>query len=186
MNPYDAYGAEREIPKLTDEVIRKDLKEIMYKDVMGTLVMAVMSLLLAFLMSSLVLYSASHILQNGVAWVMVACVWLAEILSVLYYVRRHTDSLTWLTGGSYHVVRKELATISRHEYQGMQVHRSFGRIRRSPVYRDVFYFSGMGKYFATEYALNRAREGEEFYVVVFDKKPTHPVLVYRTDAYRWP
>ncbi len=48
MNPYDKYSSESEIPKLTDAVIRKDLKEIMRKDLMGTIIMAVVSLLFAF------------------------------------------------------------------------------------------------------------------------------------------
>ena len=78
---------------------------------------------------------------------------------------------------SFHVTKRRLDTISYNERQP-----SSGRYS---VERDVFYFEGMDKYFPTPTQVALAKEGDMYYVVTHSEGSTHPVRIYRADAYIW-
>ena len=82
-----------------------------------------------------------------------------------------------LTAADIHIVKRTLDTISYSERQ-----RTGGR---GTVERDVFYFAGMDKYFPSPTEVALAKEGDEYYIVTYTEGGTHPVRIYRADAYIW-
>lgn len=76
-----------------------------------------------------------------------------------------------------HIVKRRLDTISYNERQ------STGG--RGTVERDVFYFEGMDKYFPSPTQVALAKEGDEYYIVTAVEGGTHPIRIYRADAYIW-
>ena len=76
-----------------------------------------------------------------------------------------------------HIVKRRLDTISYNERQP-----SSGR---GSVERDVFYFEGMDKYFPSPTQVALAKEGDEYYIVTAVEGGTHPIRIYRADAYIW-
>lgn len=83
-----------------------------------------------------------------------------------------------LTAADIHIVKRTLDTISYNERQ------STGG-RRGSVERDVFYFSGMDKYFPSPTEVALAEEGDEYYIVTHTEGGTYPIRIYRADAYIW-
>ncbi len=76
-----------------------------------------------------------------------------------------------------HIVKRRLDTISYNERQ------STGG--RHSVERDVFYFEGMDKYFPSPTQVALAKEGDMYYIVTAVEGGTHPLRIYRADAYIW-
>ena len=68
----------------------------------------------------------------------------------------------------------------------MRWHYINGRLYRRPELRDVLYFDGMEKFIVGRKTVERANEGDEYLIVVFDRRPNVPKFIFRTDAYRWP
>ncbi len=82
-----------------------------------------------------------------------------------------------LTAADICVVKRTLDTISYRERQ-----RTTGK---GSVERDVFYFSGMDKYFPSPTEVALAQEGDEYYIATYSQSSTYPIRIYRADAYIW-
>ena len=82
---------------------------------------------------------------------------------------------------TFAVVKRRLDTIAREEYQ----YTSYAGGRAHAVYRDVFYFEGMSKYYPTSTQLELAEEGDMYYVVISGEGSATPLRIYRADAYVW-
>lgn len=188
MNPYDKYSSDNEIPRLTDDLIRKKLKEVAHISLSTLIMMALAIPLAVWVMTGAMLHLKSATLLGNypaVIWTLIVLIWLVAGGFLAYYVRDYLKDRADY-GARYHIVKAELNIISRDEYQGMEWRYLNGRMRRRPVFRDVFYFDGMEKCIVTKKNLERAAEGDEYLIVVFDQHPTKPVLIFRTDTYRWP
>ena len=188
MNPYDKYSSDNEIPRLTDEVIRKKIKENIRLSLGAAIMMLVCASLACGVLTGLGFFLKDHTLAGNypvIAWSVLIAIWLGTAGYIAYHVRDYLkDRVAY--GGKYHIVKRELHTISRDEYQGMRWHYVRGRLYRRPEFRDVFYFDGMEKFIVGRKITERATEGDEYLVVVFDRRPTIPKFIFRTDAYRWP
>ena len=188
MNPYDKYSSDKEIPRLTDEVIRKKVNESLRLGLTTMIMMLVCSLLAVWVLTGLGFYLKNHTLAGNypvIAWLVLIMIWLVAAGFIAYHV---WDYLKYRAAysGKYHIVKRELHTISRDEYQGMRWHYRNGRLYRRPEFRDVLYFDGMEKFIVGRKITERATEGDEYLIVVFDRHPTVPKFIFRTDAYRWP
>lgn len=188
MNPYDKYSSDNEIPRLTDEVIRKKVNESLRLGLTTMIMMLVCALLAVSLLTGLGFYLKNHTLAGNypvIAWLVLVMIWLVAAGFISYHV---WDYLKYRVayGGKYHIVKRELHTISRDEYQGMRWHYINGRLYRRPELRDVLYFDGMEKFIVGRKTVERANEGDEYLIVVFDRRPNVPKFIFRTDAYRWP
>ena len=188
MNPYDKYSSDNEIPRLTDEVIRKKVNESLRLGLTTMIMMLVCSLLAVWFLTGLGFYLKNHTLAGNypvIAWLVLIMIWLVAAGFIAYHV---WDYLKYRAAysGKYRIVKRELHTISRDEYQGMRWHYRNGRLYRRPEFRDVLYFDGMEKFIVGRKITERATEGDEYLIVVFDRQPTIPKFIFRTDAYRWP
>ena len=188
MNPYDKYTADNEIPSLTDEVIRKKINESLRLGLTTMIMMLVCVLLAVWVLTGLGFYLKNHTLAGNypvIVWSALVMCWLVAAGYIAYHVRNYRrDRAAY--GGKYHVVKRELNTISRDEFQGMRWHYRNGRLYRRPEFRDVLYFDGMEKFIVGRKIVERATEGDEYLIVVFDQAPNIPKFIFRTDAYRWP
>ena len=188
MNPYDKYSSDNQVPVLTDEVIQKRIKEILRGSLTTVITSLICALLAVGVLTGLGFYLKDHTLAGNypmIIWPALVIIWLVAAGYVAYHVRNYLrDRAAY--GGAFHVVKRELHTISRDEYQGMRWHYVNGRLHRSPEFRDVLYFDGMEKLIVGRKAVDRATEGDEYLIVVFDRVPTVPKFIFRTDAYRWP
>ncbi len=188
MNPYDKYSSDNEIPRLTDEVIRKKVNEILRLCLTTMIMMLVCALLAVSLLTGLGFYLKNHTLAGNypvIIWLSLIGIWLMAAGFIAYNVRDYLKNRVAYSG-KYHVVKRELNTVSRDEYQGMRWHYRKGRLYRHPEFRDVLYFDGMEKFIVGRKIVDRATEGDEYLIVVFDRQPTVPKFIFRTDAYRWP
>ena len=188
MNPYDKYTSDNEIPRLTDEVIRKKVNESLRLGLTTMIMMLVCSLLAVWVLTGLGFYLKNHTLAGNypvIAWLALVMIWLVAAGFIAYHV---WDYLKYRAAysGKYHIVKRELHTISRDEYQGMRWHYRNGRLYRRPEFRDVLYFDGMEKFIVGRKITERATEGDEYLIVVFDRRPTVPKFIFRAEAYRWP
>ena len=148
MNPYDKYSSDNEIPRLTDEVIRKKVNESLRLGLTTMIMMLVCSLLAVWVLTGLGFYLKNHTLAGNypvIAWLVLIMIWLVAAGFIAYHV---WDYLKYRAAysGKYHIVKRELHTISRDEYQGMRWHYRNGRLYRRPEFRDVLYFYGMEKF----------------------------------------
>lgn len=188
MNPYDKYNTDHELPRLTDEIIQKKIKENLRLSLTTMLMMLVCVLLGCGVLTGLGFYLKNHTLAGNcpvIVWMALVMIWLVAVGFIVYHVRDYwKDCVAY--SGKYHVVKRELHTISRDEYQGMKWHYRKGRLYRHPEFRDMLYFDGMEKIIVGRKIADRATEGDEYLIVVFDKQPTIPKFIFRTDAYRWP
>lgn len=188
MNPYDKYSSDNQIPRLTDEVIRKRINENLRLSMTTMIMMLVCALLAVWVLTGLGFYLKDHTLAGNypvIAWLVLVVIWLVAVGFIAYHVRDYLkDRVAYR--GKYHIVKRELHTISRDEYQGMRWHYMNGRLYRTPEFRDVLYFDGMEKFIVGRKIADRATEGDEYLIVVFDRQPTIPKFIFRTDAYRWP
>ena len=188
MNPYDKYSSDNEIPRLTDEVIRKKINESLRLGLTTMIMMLVSALLAVCVLTGLGFYLKNHTLVGNypvIIWLFLIGIWLGAAGFIAYHAR---DNLKYRSAysGNYHVVKRELHTISRDEYQGMRWHYRNGRLYRRPEFRDVLYFDGMEKFIVGRKIVERATEGDEYLIVVFDRAPNVPKFIFRADAYRWP
>ncbi len=188
MNPYDKYSSESELPRLTDEVIKKKLKSIL-RISMSTFLMVLFS---ALVTGSLLTGSAMW-LKNGtvvgrypvVCWLIVIAVWLTAGGFIAYFSRDFLKDYANYRA-PYHIVKAKLRSVSYDEFQGMVWKRRHGHYYREAVYSDEFCFDGMENFPVSRSAAERANEGDEYFLVVFDKRPEKPVFIFSADAYRWP
>ena len=188
MNPYDKYSSDNEIPRLTDEVIRKKVNESLRLGLTTMIMMLVCSLLAVWVLTGLGFYLKNHTLAGNypvIAWLVLIMIWLVAAGFIAYHVWDYLKCRAAYSG-KYRIVKRELHTISRDEYQGMRWHYRNGRLYRRPEFRDVLYFDGMEKFIVGRKITERATEGDEYLIVVFDRHPTVPKFIFRTDAYRWP
>ena len=188
MNTYDKYSSENELPRLTDEVIRKKVNESLRLGLTTMIMMLVCSLLAVWVLTGLGFYLKNHTLAGNypvIAWLALVMIWLVAAGFIAYHV---WDYLKYRAAysGKFHIVKRELHTISRDEYQGMRWHYRNGRLYRRPEFSDALYFDGMEKFIVGRKITERATEGDEYLIVVFDRAPTVPKFIFRTDAYRWP
>ena len=188
MNPYDKYTSDNEIPRLTDDIIQKKVKENLRVSLTTMIMMLVCSLLAVWVLTGLGFYLKNHTLAGNypvIAWLAIVMIWLVAAGFIAYHV---WDYLKYRAAysGKYHIVKRELHTISRDEYQGMRWHYRNGRLYRRPEFSDALYFDGMEKFIVGRKITERATEGDEYLIVVFDRAPTVPKFIFRTDAYRWP
>jgi hypothetical protein len=188
MNPYDKYTSDNEIPRLTDEVIRKKVNESLRLGLTTMIMMLVCALLAVWVLTGLGFYLKNHTLAGNypvIVWSALVMIWLVAAGFIVYHARDYVkDRIAY--GGDYHVVKRELHTISRDEYQGMRWHYRNGRLYRRPEFRDALYFDGMEKFIVGRKIVERAAGGDVYLIVVFDRAPTVPKFICRTDAYRWP
>ena len=188
MNPYDKYSSDNEIPRLTDEIIRKKIKENLRESLTTMIVMIVCALLAAGIMTGLAVFLKNHTPAGNypvIVWLCLAAIWLTAAGFSAYHIRDYWKDCGGY-GGKYHVEKRELNTVSLDEYQGMRWHYRKGHLYRRPEFRDVLYFDGMEKYIVGKKIAERSTEGDEYLIVVFDKRPTVPRFIFRADAYRWP
>lgn len=188
MNPYDKYSSDNELPRLTDDMIKKKVKENLRVSLSTAIMMLVCTLLAVWVLTGLGFYLKNHTLAGNypvIIWLSLIGIWLTAAGFIAYHVRDYLKDRA-AYGGDYHVVKRELHTISRDEYQGMKWHYRKGRLYRRPEFRDVLYFDGMEKFIVGRKIVDRATEGDEYLIVVFDRQPTIPKFIFRADAYRWP
>ena len=162
---------------LTPELVIHDLES--GKE--GDKIMAVLMLLLTplgALVATFFMYLVTG--GEGVEFVVGAIVcglfWLLALLLVPVGIMMLKPSRK-LTATDIHIVKRTLDTISYNERQP-----SSGR---GSVERDVFYFEGMDKYFPSPTQVALAKEGDDYYIVTAVEGGTHPIRIYRADAYIW-
>lgn len=188
MNPYDKYSSDNEVPRLTDEVIKKKIKSVLWESLSTTIFLTVCVLLAVGVLTGLAFYLKNHTLAGNypvLIWLFLIAIWLTAGGFIAYHVRDYLKDRA-AYGGQYHIVKRELHTISRDEYQDMKWHYRNGRLYCRPEFRDVLYFDGMEKFIVGRKITERATEGDEYLIVVFDRQPTIPKFIFRTDAYLWP
>lgn len=188
MNPFDKYNSESELPRLTDDIIKKKLKSMLRMS-MGTFLMVLFSALV----TGALLTGTAMWLKNGtvvgrypvVCWLIVIAVWLTAAGFIICFSRDFWKAYANYRA-PYHIVKAKLISVSRDEFQGMVWERRMGHYYRESVYSDEFCFDGMENFPVTKGTSDRANVGDEYFIVVFDKRPTKPVFIFHTDAYRWP
>ncbi len=188
MNPYDKYSSDNEIPRLTDDIIQKKIKENLRLSLSTAIMMLVCALLAVLVLTGLGFYLKNHTLAGNypaICWPTLIGIWLGAAGFIAYHARDYLK-VRAAYGGKYHIEKRELNVISRDEYQGMRWHYINGRLYRRPEFRDVLYFDGMKKFIVGRKIVDRATEGDEYLIVVFDRQPTVPKFIFRADAYRWP
>lgn len=161
---------------LTPELILNDLK----KDNKEAKVMSIFLLILppfVALVFTAVMSLVSDDMGAVLYGIICGSVWLGAVLLMAVSAIRLKDSCKALKPSDIHIVKCRLETIAYNEAQ-----RTWGR---DTVYRDVFYLEGMGKYFPTATQVALAEEGDEYYVVTRGEGSTHPIRIYRADAYIW-
>ena len=126
-------------------------------------------------------YPAYHVF----CWVIVAVVWLAAGSVVFHFGRDAWHDFSAYRA-PYHIVKAKLRSVSYDEFQGMVWERRHGHYYREAIYRDEFCFDGMEGFPVSRSEAERASEGDEYLLVVFDKCPTKPVFIFSAEAYRWP
>ena len=103
-------------------------------------------------------------------------VWLSTLMVMGVGVMMLVSSRKTLTPADIHIVKRTLDTISYDEPH---------RTGRHTFYHDVFYFTGMDKFYPTSTESALAEEGDEYYIVTRTEGGTHPIRIYRADTYIW-
>ena len=191
MNPYDKYSSESELPRLTDDLIRGRLKKSFLASFLFFL-FALGGILLAggLFTGGLVAMRShatfgSHLAYRIVCWVAVAVIWLVAGGFIVYFGRDAWKDFSAYRA-PYHIVKAELRSVAPDEFQCMVWKGRNGHRYREAVYRDEFCFDGLENFPVSKSMSERAKEGDEYLIVVFDKRPTKPVFIFSADAYRWP
>ncbi len=170
---------------LTRELIQHDLKQ----DSKGTSVMSVfviVALLLGAVVATGFVYliapMAFRVREDSLGLhIASAVIWIMAVAPAILFTAALRRARKSLKNTDFHVAKRRLDTIAREEYQ--DTYRSGGRTHA--VYRDVFYFEGMDKYFPSRAEMALADEGDLYYVVTRGEGSTHPIRIYRADAYIW-
>ncbi len=163
---------------LTPELVIHDMKG---DDKFGKTVAPFMLILppIAALMATLFMYLVTG--GEGVEYIVgiIVCVlfWLGALMIMAVAVFILKDTSKPLRPEDIHIVKRRLDTISYNERQ------STGG--KGTVERDVFYFEGMDKYFPSPTQVALAEEGDMYYIVTAVEGGTHPIRIYRADAYIW-
>ncbi len=110
----------------------------------------------------------------GVVWVIAAAV-------MILFGRVIVNSYKPPQIPDFYVSKRRLDTVAREEYQ----YTSYTGGHAHAVYRDVLYFEGMDKYFPSPTQMELAEEGDMYYIVTSTEGGTHPIRIYRADAYIW-
>ena len=163
MNPYDKYSSDNEIPRLTDDIIKKKLRSIL-RTSMSTFLMVTFSALV----TGALLTGTAMWLKNGtvvgqypvVCWVIVIIVWLTAGGFIAHFSRDFLKDCANYRA-PYHVVKAKLQSVSRDEFQGMVWERRMGHYYRESVYSDEFCFDGMENFPVTKGTSDRANVGDE-------------------------
>ncbi len=191
MNPYDKYSSESELPRLTDDLIRGRLKRSFLDSLAFFLFMLGGILLFAGLFTGGLIAMRNHAsfgthpAYRIICWVIVVVIWLVAGGFIVYFGRdAWHDFLAYRA--PYHIVKAKLRSVSYDEFQGMVWKRRNGHYYREAVYRDEFCFDGMENFPVSRSAAERAKEGDEYLIMVFDKRPTKPIFIFSADAYRMP
>ena len=161
---------------LTPELVLNDLKE----DNKATKVISIFLLIIppfAALVFTVMMSLVSDDMGAVFYGIICGSVWLGAVLLMAVSAMLLKDSCKKLKPSDIHIVKCRLETIALNEAQ-----RTW---RRDTVYRDVFYLEGMSKYFPTSTQVALAEEGDEYYVVTRGEGSTHPIRIYRADAYIW-
>lgn len=191
MNPYDKYSAEDQRPKLTDDLIRGRLKRSFLASFLFFLFILAAILLAAGVFTGGLIAMrthasfGNHLAYRIICWVMVAVIWLVAGGFIVYYGRDVWKNF-FAYRAPYHIVKTKLKFVSRDEFQGMVWELRHGHYYREAMYCDEFCFDGLENFPVSKSTSERARVGDEYLVVVFDKRPTKPVFIFSADAYRWP
>ena len=123
------------------------------------------------------LVSDGETIATIVSWIVCGLFWLVALMIMAVAVFILKDKPNPLRPEDIHIVKRRLDTISYNERQ------STGG--RDSIERDVFYFEGMDKYFPSPTQVALAEEGDEYYIVTRTEGGTHPIRIYRADAYIW-
>ena len=191
MNPYDKYSSESELPRLTDDLIRGRLKKSFLDSFAFFLFMLGGMLVAAAVFTAAPISIKNHTVLGNypvchvICWVIVAVVWLAAGGVIVYFGRDAWNDFSAYRA-PYHIVRAKLRSVSHDEFQGMVWKRRHGHYYREAIYRDEFCFDGMEGFPVSRSEAERASEGDEYLLVVFDKHPEKPIFIFSADAYRWP
>ena len=188
MNPYDKYSSDNELPWLTDDIIKKKLTRILHISMSTFVMVAVSALVTGWLFTGLAMWLKNDTVVGRypvLCWLIVIAVWLIAGGFIAYFSRDFLKDYGNYRA-PYHIVKAKLKSISSDEFQGTVWKRRMGHYYREAVYSDVFCFDGMEKCPVPKKESDHAAEGDEYIIVVFDKRPTKPVFIFRTDAYRWP
>ncbi len=160
---------------LTPELVLNDMKA----DNKEGKVMAPFLLILPPLFALLFTVIMSLVSDNNgaiVRGIICGLVWLGALMVMGVGLMMLVSSRKTLTPADIHIVKRTLNTISYDEPH---------RTGRHTFYRDVFYFEGMDRYYPTSTELALAEEGDEYYIVTRTEGGTHPIRIYRADAYIW-
>jgi hypothetical protein len=191
MNPYDKYNAEAQLPRLTDDLIRGRLKKSFHASFLFFLFMLGSILLAAGLFTGGLIAMGSHASFGShpayriVCWVMVAVIWLVAGSFIVYWGRDAWKNFSAYRA-PYHIVKAELRSVSPDEFQGMVWRYNKYYRYREAVYSDEFCFDGLDNFPVSKSTSERAKVGDEYLIVVFDKHPTKPIFIFSAEAYRWP
>ena len=124
-----------------------------------------------------VLSRTTEKLATIISWIVCGLFWLGALMIMAVAVFILKDTSKPLRPEDIHIVKRRLDTISYNERQ------STGG--KGTVERDVFYFEGMDKYFPSPTQVALAKEGDMYYIVTAVEGGTHPIRIYRADAYIW-
>jgi hypothetical protein len=176
MYRYNQSGKHR----LTYELILRDLKE----GDKGTSALAVGMMIVS--MAVALLFTAIMALVSrsaGVGGKIVCGVfWLCTAMVVGYAVALLIRARKPLNPDRIRVVKRKLDAIEQDRYPYAYEHVR-GETRAVPRY--LFIFEGLDSYHPGQTELALAEVGDEYYVVTLAAKPTHPIRLYRADAYIW-
>lgn len=112
-----------------------------------------------------------------VSWMVCGLFWLGALMIMAAGVFILKNRSKPLRPEDIHIVKRRLDTISYNERQPTS--------GRYSVERDVFYFEGMDKYYPSPTQVALAKEGDMYYIVTAVEGGTHPIRIYRADAYIW-
>ena len=171
------YSEERK-PILTPELVIHDMKgDDRFNKAVAPfmLILPPIGALMATLLMSLV--TGGEGVEFVVGIIVCALFWLGALMIMAAAVFILVNSSKPLKPEDIHIVKRRLDTISYSERQP-----SSGR---GSVERDVFYFEGMDKYFPSPTQVALAKEGDMYYIVTAVEGGTHPLRIYRADAYVW-
>lgn len=170
---------------LTRELIENDLRQES-KGSSVMFVLAVVALLLGAVVATgfirLIAPLGFGVREDALGLdIAVAVVWVIAVTFVIRIVAAMRRARKSTEGIEFHVTKRRLDTIAREEHQGTHYYGGHSHA----VYRDVFYFEGMDKYFPNSTEMALADEGDEYYVVTRGKATKTPIRIYRADAYIW-
>ena len=106
MNPYDKYSSDNQIPRLTDEVIRKRINENLRLCMTTMIMMLVCALLAVWVLTGMGFYLKDHTLAGNypvIVWLVLVMIWLVAAGFIAYHVRDYLKDRAAYSG-KYHVV----------------------------------------------------------------------------------